>query len=156
MNFNFTLIGQLLAFILFVWFCMRYVWPPMIQILEEREKEVADGLEAASRGKRELEEANTQRVAIVDEAKKEAADLVSQAGQRANQMVEDAKSQAQEEADRIKTSAKADLEQAAKKAREEIRSEVSALVISGAEKILGSEIDQEKNAEIIEEISKEL
>ena len=156
MNFNFTLIGQLLAFILFVWFCMRYVWPPMIQILEEREKEVADGLEAASRGKRELEEASTQRIAIVDEAKKEAADLVSQAGQRANQMVEDAKSQAQEEADRIKTSAKADLEQAAKKAREEIRSEVSALVVSGAEKILGSEIDQEKNAEIIEEISKEL
>ena len=156
MNFNFTLIGQLLAFILFVWFCMRYVWPPMIQILEEREKEVADGLEAASRGKRELEEANAQRAAIVDEAKKEAADLVSQAGQRANQMVEDAKSQAQEEADRIKTSAKADLEQAAKKAREEIRSEVSALVVSGAEKILGSEIDQEKNAEIIEEISKEL
>jgi len=156
MNFNFTLIGQLLAFILFVWFCMRYVWPPMLQILEEREKEVADGLEAASRGKRELEEANTQRVAIVDEAKKEAADLVGQAGQRANQMVEDAKSQAQEEADRIKTSAKADLEQAAKKAREEIRSEVSALVVAGAEKILGAEIDQEKNAEIIEEISKEL
>ena len=156
MNFNFTLIGQLLAFILFVWFCMRYVWPPMLQILEEREKEVADGLEAASRGRRELEEANAQREAIVEEAKKEAADLVGQAGQRANQMVEDAKSQAQEEADRIKTSAKADLEQAAKKAREEIRSEVSALVVSGAEKILGSEIDQEKNAEIIEEISKEL
>ena len=156
MNFNFTLIGQLLSFILFVWFCMRYVWPPMLQILEEREKEVADGLEAASRGKRELEEANSQRVAIVDEAKKEAADLVSQAGQRANQMVEDAKSQAQEEADRIKASAKADLEQAAKKAREEIRSEVSTLIVAGAEKILGSEIDQEKNAEIIEEISKEL
>ena len=92
MNFNFTLIGQLLAFILFVWFCMRYVWPPMLQILEEREKEVADGLEAASRGRRELEEANTQREAIVDEAKKEAAELVGQAGQRANQMVEDAKS----------------------------------------------------------------
>ena len=128
----------------------------MIQILEEREKEVADGLEAASRGKRELEEASTQRIAIVDEAKKEAADLVSQAGQRANQMVEDAKSQAQEEADRITTSAKADLAQAAKKAREEIRAEVSALVVAGAEKILGSEIDQEKNAEIIEEISKEL
>ena len=156
MNFNFTLIGQLLAFILFVWFCMRYVWPPMLQILEEREKEVADGLEAASRGRRELEEANTQREAIVEEAKKEAADLVGQAGQRANQMVEDAKSQAQEEADRIKASAKSDLEQAAKKAREEIRSEVSALVVAGAEKVLRSEIDQEKNAEIIEEISKEL
>ena len=155
MNFNFTLIGQLLAFILFVWFCIRYVWPPMLQILEEREKEVADGLEAASRGKKELEDANAQREVIVDEAKKEAADLVSQAGQRANQMIEDAKSQAQEEAERIKTSAKADLDQAAKKAREEIRSEVATLVVAGAEKILGSEIDQEKNAQIIEEISKE-
>ena len=155
MNFNFTLIGQLLAFILFVWFCIRYVWPPMLQILEEREKEVADGLEAASRGRKELEDANAQREIIVDEAKKEAADLVSQAGQRANQMVEDAKSQAQDEAERIKASAKADLDQAAKKAREEIRSEVATLVVAGAEKILGSEIDQEKNAEIIEEISKE-
>ena len=155
MNFNFTLIGQLLAFILFVWFCIRYVWPPMLQILEEREKEVADGLEAASRGRKELEDANAKREIIVDEAKKEAADLVSQAGQRANQMIEDAKSQAQEEAERIKTSAKADLDQAAKKAREEIRSEVATLVVAGAEKILGSEIDQEKNAEIIEEISKE-
>ena len=155
MNFNFTLIGQLLAFILFVWFCIRYVWPPMLQILEEREKEVADGLEAASRGRKELEDANAQREIIVDEAKKEAADLVSQAGQRANQMIEDAKTQAQDEAERIKTSAKADLDQAAKKAREEIRSEVATLVVAGAEKILGSEIDQEKNAEIIEEISKE-
>ena len=155
MNFNFTLIGQLLAFILFVWFCIRYVWPPMLQILEEREKEVADGLEAASRGRKELEDANAQKEMLVDEAKKEAADLVSQAGQRANQMIEDAKNQAQEEAERIKTSAKADLDQAAKKAREEIRSEVATLVVAGAEKILGSEIDQEKNAEIIEEISKE-
>ena len=91
----------------------------------------------------------------MEEAKKEASDLVSQAGQRANQMVEDAKTQAQEEAERIKTSAKADREQATKKAREEIRSEVSALVVAGAEKVLGSEIDREKNAEIIEEISKE-
>ena len=116
-----------------------------------REKEISDGLEAASRGKRELEDANSQREVIVDEAKKEAADLLSQASQRANQMVEDAKSQAQEEVDRIKTSAKADLEQAAKKAREEIRSEVSALVVAGAEKVLGSEIDQEKNQFFIEQ-----
>ena len=155
MNFNFTLIGQLLAFILFVWFCMRFVWPPLLEVLEEREKEIADGLIAASEGKRALEEANAQRETIMEEAKKEASDLVSQAGQRANQMVEDAKTQAQEEAERIKTSAKADLEQATKKAREEIRSEVSALVVAGAEKVLGSEIDREKNAEIIEEISKE-
>ena len=124
--------------------------------METREKEISDGLEASSRGKRELEDANAERIVIVDEAKKEAADLVSQAGQRANQMVEDAKTQAQEEADRIKASATADLEQATKKAREEIRSEVAALVVAGAERVLGAEIDQDKNAEILEEISKEL
>jgi F-type H+-transporting ATPase subunit b len=155
MDFNYTLIGQLLAFILFVWFCMRFIWPQLLEILETREKEISDGLEAASRGKRELEDANSQREVIVDEAKKEAADLLSQASQRANQMVEDAKSEAQEEAERVKASASADLEQAAKKAREEIRSEVAALVVSGAEKVLGAEIDKDKNAELLDEISKE-
>ena len=82
MNFNFTLVGQLLAFILFVWFCMKYVWPPMLKILEEREKEIADGLNAASEGRRELEEANARKEEILGEAKKEAADLVGQANQR--------------------------------------------------------------------------
>ena len=130
MDFNYTLIGQLLAFILFVWFCMRFIWPQLLEILETREKEISDGLEDARRGKRELEDENHQRDVFVDEAK--------------------------EEADRIKASASADLEQAAKKAREEIRSEVSALVVSGAEKVLRSEIDQDKNAEILDEISKEL
>ena len=89
MHFNFTLIGQLLAFILFVWFCMKYVWPPLLGVLEEREKEIADGLNAASEGRRELEEANVKREEILQDAKKEAADLVNQANQRANQLVED-------------------------------------------------------------------
>ena len=70
MNFNFTLIGQLLAFILFVWFCMKYVWPPLLGVLEEREKEIADGLNAASEGRRELEEANVKREEILQDAKK--------------------------------------------------------------------------------------
>ena len=74
MNFNYTLIGQLLAFILFVWFCMKYVWPPMLQILEEREKEISDGLDAASKGKRELEEAETRKAEVMGAAKKEAAE----------------------------------------------------------------------------------
>ena len=156
MNFNFTLIGQLLAFILFVWFCMKYVWPPLLGVLEEREKEIADGLNAASEGRRELEEANVKREEILQDAKKEAADLVNQANQRGNQLVEDAKTSAQEEAERIKISAQNDVEQSTKRAREELRAEVATLAVVGAEKILNSEIDEKKNSEILDELKKEL
>ncbi len=156
MNFNFTLIGQLLAFILFVWFCMKYVWPPLLGVLEEREKEIADGLNAASEGRRELEEASLKKEEILKDAKKEAADLVNQANQRANQLVEDAKTTAQEEAERIKMSAQNDVEQSTKRAREELRSEVATLAVAGAEKILNSEIDEKKNSEILEELKQEL
>ena len=156
MNFNFTLIGQLLAFILFVWFCMKYVWPPLLGVLEEREKEIADGLNAASEGRRELEEANVKREEILQDAKKDAADLVNQANQRASQLVEDAKTSAQEEAERIKISAQNDVEQNTKRAREELRAEVATLAVAGAEKILNSEIDEKKNSEILDELKKEL
>tara|TARA_B100001013_G_scaffold128014_1_gene74589 strand:+ start:207 stop:677 length:471 start_codon:yes stop_codon:yes gene_type:complete len=156
MNFNYTLIGQLLAFILFVWFCMKYIWPPMMKALEDREKEISEGLDAASRGKRELEEAKTEKVEILKEAKNEAAELVNQANQRANQLVEDAKNIAQEEAERIKITAQSDLEQSTKRAKEELRSEVAALAVSGAERILKGEIDQKKNSDLLDEIAKEL
>jgi len=156
MNFNFTLIGQLLAFTLFVWFCMKYIWPPMLNILEEREKEIADGLNAASDGRRELKEANVKKEEILAEAKKEAADLVNQANQRASQLVEAAKTSAQEEAEKIKVSAHNDVEQSVKKAREGLRSEVATLAVAGAEKILNSEIDEKKNSELIDELTKEL
>ena len=156
MNFNYTLVGQLLAFILFVWFCMKYVWPPMMKVLEEREKEISDGLDAASRGKRELEEAQVTKVEVLKEAKNEAAELVNQANQRASQLVEDAKTAAQEEAERIKITAQADLEQNTKRAKEELRSEVAALVVAGTEKILKVEIDQEKNSDLLDEIAKDL
>lgn len=156
MNFNYTLIGQLLAFVLFVWFCMRFIWPQLLQVLEEREKEISDGLNAAAEGKRELEEASTKKEEILNEAKKEASDLLGQASQRAGQLVEDAKTEARTEAEKIKISAQKDLEQASKRAREELRSEVATLAVAGAEKILGSEVDEKKNAQILEEITKEL
>ena len=156
MNFNYTLIGQLLAFIFFVWFCMKYVWPPMLQVLEEREKEIADGLEAASRGKKELQDAEAKKGELIGTAKKEAAELLNQANLRAGQVVEDAKTKALEEADRIKTSAEKDLTQSINRAREGLRSEVAVLAVSGAEKLLKSEIDQDKNAALIDEIAKGL
>ena len=156
MNFNYTLIGQLLAFILFVWFGMKYVWPPMMKALEEREKEISDGLDAASRGKRELEEAKVKKAEVLEEAKNEAAELVSQANQRANQLVEDAKTSAEEEAERIKITAQSDIDQNTKRAKEELRSEVAALIVAGTEKILKAEIDQKKNSDLLDEIAREL
>ena len=128
----------------------------MLNILEEREKEIADGLNAASEGRRELKEANVKKEEILTEAKKEAADLVNQANQRASQLVEAAKTSAQEEAEKIKISAHNDVEQSVKKAREGLRSEVATLAVAGAEKILNSEIDEKKNSELIDELTKEL
>ena len=128
----------------------------MLRILEEREKEIADGLNAASEGKRELEEANRKKVDILEDAKKESAELVNQANHRATQIVEDAKSTAGEEAERIKISAQNDIEQNTKRAREELRSEVAILAVAGAEKILNAEIDKEKNSELINKLTREL
>ena len=91
MNFNATLFGQLLAFLFFVWFCMKYVWPPMLAALEEREKEIADGLDAASKGMREPGEAETRKAEVTEAATKAAAEIISQAKPRANQVIEDAK-----------------------------------------------------------------
>ena len=130
---------------------MRFIWPQLLQVLEEREKEISDGLSAAAEGKRELEEASTRKEEILNEAKKEASELLGQANQRAGQLVEDAKTEARTEAEKIK-----DLEQASKRAREELRSEVATIAVAGAEKILGSEVDEKKNAQILEEITKEL
>ncbi|MDB3976130.1 F0F1 ATP synthase subunit B [Gammaproteobacteria bacterium] len=156
MNFNATLFGQLLAFLFFVWFCMKYVWPPMLAALEEREKEIADGLDAASKGMRELDEAETRKAEVMEAAKKDAAEILSQANLRANQVIEDAKGKAQEEADRIKISAEKDVLQSMNKAREGLRSEVAILAVAGAEKLLKAEINKESNAALIEEIAGEL
>ena len=156
MNFNATLFGQLLAFLFFVWFCMKYVWPPMLAALEEREKEIADGLDAASKGMRELDEAETRKAEVMEAAKKDAAEILSQANLRANQVTEDAKGKAQEEADRIKISAEKDVLQSMNKAREGLRSEVAILAVAGAEKLLKAEINKESNAALIEEIAGEL
>ena len=156
MNFNATLFGQLLAFLFFVWFCMKYVWPPMLAALEEREKEIADGLDAASKGRRELGEAETKKAEIMEAAKKDAAEILSQANLRANQVVEDAKEKAQDEADRIKVSAEKDVIQSMNKAREGLRSEVAVLAVAGAEKLLKAEINKESNSALIDEIANEL
>ena len=156
MNINATFFAELLAFCIFVFITYRFIWPSMENLLEDRRKEISDGLEAASQSQRKLEEANTESSKILDEAKAEASNLINQAGSRGDQILDEAKNQAVEEQKKIKASAEADIEQNINKAKEGLRQEVSALVIAGAEQILNKEVDEKANKEIVEKLIKEL
>ncbi len=156
MNINLTLIGQMLAFVCFVLFCMKFVWPPIIAAMAEREKKIADGLAAADRANHDLELAKEKAVERLKEAKEEAAGIVDSAHKRANTIVEEAKDAAVVEADRVKASAQAEIEQEANRAREHLRSQVAALSLAGAEKVLGATIDQEAHAELVDKLASEL
>jgi F-type H+-transporting ATPase subunit b len=152
MNINATLIGQSIAFFIFVWFVMKYVWPPLIAALEERKKTIADGLAAAERGKHEQELAEKAAEQHIKEAKDQAAEIVAQAQKRASEIVEEAKGGAKEEADRIKAAANAEIDQEVNRAKEHLRQQVAAIAISGAEKVLKREIDAKAHADIVDEL----
>ena len=156
MNINLTLIGQMIAFVCFVMFCMKYVWPPIMAAMAEREKKIADGLAAADRASHDLELAQEKAVERLKEATTEAAGIVDAANKRGNQLVEEAKNTALAEADRVKVSAQAEIEQEANRAREQLRSQVAALTLAGAEKVLGAAIDREAHNELVEKLAAEL
>ncbi len=151
-----TMLGQMISFVLFVLFCMKFVWPPLTAIMRERQKALADGLEKAAEAEKQLEEANDASALELDEAKKQAAELIAQARNRASQIVDEAKGQAQEEADRIKTGAQAEIDQEVNRAREALRSQVSALAIEGAEKILERDVDKATHQEMLTRIAAQL
>jgi len=155
-NLNLTLIGQTLAFAAFVLFCMKYVWPPIIAAMQERADKIADGLAAADRASHDLELAQEKAVERLKEAKEEAAGILESANKRANQIVEEAKQQAREEGDRLKEAAQAEIEQEVNRAREQLRGQVAALALNGAEKILGAEIDMQRHSELVDKLAAEL
>jgi F-type H+-transporting ATPase subunit b len=155
-NINLTLIGQMVAFVCFVLFCMKYVWPPIINAMAEREKKIADGLAAADRANHDLELAKEKAVERLKEAKEEAAGIIDSANRRANQIVEEAKSTARVEADRVKAAAQAEIEQDINRAREQLRGQVAALSLAGAEKVLGAAIDREAHSELVDKLATEL
>jgi F-type H+-transporting ATPase subunit b len=155
-NINLTLIGQMVAFVCFVMFCMKYVWPPIIAAMQERADKIADGLAAADRASHDLELAQEKAVERLKEAKHEAAAIVDSANKRAGQIVEEAKEAAVVESDRVKHSAQAEIEQEMNRAREALRGQVATLALSGAEKVLGSAIDQTAHAELVDKLAAEL
>lgn len=156
MNINLTLIGQMIAFICFVVFCMKYVWPPIIAAMAEREQKIADGLAAADRANHDLELAQQKAVERLKEAKEEASSIVDAANKRGNQLVEEAKNAAIVEADRVKAAAQAEIAQESNRAREQLRGQVAALSLAGAEKVLGAAIDQSAHADLVEKLASEL
>lgn len=156
MNMNLTLLGQMISFGVFVLFCVKYVWPPIIKALEERETRIADGLAAGERGKHDLELAEKRATEILREGKAKVQELFVQAQKRHDEIVESAKQAAREEADRIKQSATAEIEQNRNRARDELRGQVARLALVGAEQILMREVDEQAHRDVLDKLAASL
>jgi len=156
MNINFTLISQAIAFSVFIWFTVKYVWPPLLRAIEERQKTISDGLAAGERGRHELELASRRSSDVLKEAKQRASEIILQAEKRATEVVEEAKRTAKEEGDRIIAGAKADIEHEVFSAKEALRQHVAQLAVAGAAKILRREVDAKVHADMLASIEEDL
>jgi F-type H+-transporting ATPase subunit b len=156
MNLNLTLIAQAVSFALFIWFTVKFVWPPMLRAIEARQKTIADGLAAAEQGRRSLETSTRQAEDAVRDARSRAADILAQAEKRAAQIVDEARNAAKEEGNREKAAARAEIDQAVTRAREQLRDRVASLAVAGAEKILRREVDAKAHADLLEAIKRDL
>jgi F-type H+-transporting ATPase subunit b len=146
----------MITFALLVWFTMKYVWPPLMQALEERKKKIADGLAAADKGKHEMELAEKKAKSVLKDAKDQAAEIVNLAQKRANELADERKEAAKQEGERIITAAKSEIDREIQQAKEQLRKEVATLAVSAAEQILKKEVDQDKHREIIDNLGKQL
>lgn len=157
MDFNAgTLLGQTIAMIFFVWFCMKYVWPPIINAIETRQKEIADGLAAAERGQQSLATAEARIEDEIKEARGQASDILDQAHARANEIIAEGKLEGQRERERQIAAARAEIDQETNKAREELRGQVSAIAISSAEKILQREINPKTHQDLLSNLASQI
>lgn len=156
MDINATLLVQMITFALFVWFTMKFVWPPISQALVDRQAKIADGLAASERGQRELELAQVKVTESLREAKSQASDIIDKANRRAMQIVDEAKGQARLEAEKQSKMAKEQLQQEISQAREALKKQFSSLAVLGAEKILEREVDKAANSALLDNLIKEI
>lgn len=156
MSITVTLLIQIVAFVLLIWFVNKFLWAPMSVMMEERQKKIADGLSAAEKGKKELELAEQRAKEVLQEAKVQAQEVLSQAEKRGTEIVNEAKEKAVEEVERVKASATAEIEQEASAAREALRAEIGQLAVNGAAKILAREVDEKAHADLIDALAKEI
>jgi F-type H+-transporting ATPase subunit b len=156
MNINATLIGQAIAFFLFVVFCMKYVWPPILHALEERKKKIADGLAAGEHGKREQALAEDRAKELLREAKEQAGEIITRADKRAAEIVDESKDDARAEGERLLTAAKADINQELNRVKEDLRGQVVSIALAGASKVLEREVDETAHAELMNKLAAEI
>jgi F-type H+-transporting ATPase subunit b len=155
-NINLTLFGQTLAFAIFVWFCMKFVWPPITAAMSARQKKIAEGLDAAGRAQQDLKLAQEKVSNTLRETKGQAAQILEQANKQANAIVEDAKQQARVEGERLVAGARAEIEQEVNRAKEQLRNQVAVLAVMGAEKILESQVDAKAHNDLVEKLASQL
>jgi F-type H+-transporting ATPase subunit b len=153
---NLTLIGQSFAMVVFVWFCMKVIWPPVMNAIEERQTKIADGLAAAERGQQSLDSAKAEAAGIINDARNQATAILDQAHARANEIVAEGKADGVKERERQLVAARAEMEQEVNRAREELRGQVSAIAVASAEKILLREIDPKAHEDILARLAAEL
>lgn len=156
MNINLTLISQAVAFAIFIWFTVKFVWPPLRTAIDNRQKSIAEGLAAAERGRHDLELAARRSADVLRETKEKSTEVLAQAERRAQQIIEDAKTAARGEADKVVASAKAEIEQEAERAKQHLRERVAELAVVGAEKILRREINAAAHADMLVSLKQEL
>ena len=156
MNINATLLGELIAFIFFVWFCMKFVWPPIMGAIEQRQQKIADGLAASERGEQDLELAQKKATDQLKEAKVQAAEIIEQAKKRGSQIVDEETQRGHSEREKIIAQGYSEVEAERNRAKEELRKQVATLAIAGAERILEREIDAAAQSDIVEKLVAEL
>lgn len=156
MNINLTLIGQAISFTIFVWFCMRFIWPPVINALEARKKRIADGLADADAAKTERERAEQEARQTTGQAREEASRILAQAERRAGEIVAEARTTAKTEGERILTQAQEEIDKNTQQVREQLRGEVATLAVAGAEAVLRREVDATAHAEALDQLAERL
>lgn len=156
MSITATLLGQMLTFAVLVWFINQYLWSPLINVMSDRSKRIADGLSAAERGKHELELAEKRAAERLREAKLQAADIIARANKRATEIVDDAKQTGHTEGQRQLEAARMEIDQETNRAKEQLRTQLSALVIAGVEKILEREVNANVHSEFVAKLADKL
>ena len=156
MDINATLLGQALVFGVLIWFTVKFIWPPMMKAIEDRQQKIAEGLAAADRSQKDLAQAQDKVSEALKDARTKANEIIEQAHARANQIIDQAKNDAVGEANRQKALAEAEIAAAANRAKEDLRKQVSALAVSGAEKLLRREIDANAHKALIDDLAAQL
>jgi len=156
MNLNLTLIAQAIEFLVFIWFCKLFIWPWLMRKIEQRQKQIADGLAEAERGRSSLAEAQKEKESMLRDARDRAHEIVTAAEKAAHERIEESKSQAKNEGDRLVAAAKAQIDQEVQSARQQLREQVARLAVSGAEKILAREVDARAHAEMLDRLKAQL